>query len=400
LTRQCPVTRFGPEFLEDRHSAYEHLRAADPVCPAVLPSGERVWLVTRHADVREGMSDPRLSNDSTRWQQGVRPYAAAPDLEAAIAQDMLNADPPRHTGMREVIAEWLTVARSERFRDHLADICAELLDGFTVGTVIDVVRDYTEPFASRAAADLLGVSHEFHAEFCRLAHQIVVAMLNKHTDSDLVAPSTRLLDMAKEMIESKRGAPAEDLLTTLVAAHDAGRLSAADLTSTMHLLLIAGHEGPTNLSGSGIQLLLTNPDQLDRLRADPGLLPSAVEEFLRMEPPLDLAFPRYAEVPITLSEVTIPAGEPIMFSLVSAGRDEDRFRDPDRLDIGRRERHHFAFGRGRHYCVGAALGRIECQVAIGSLLSRFPDLRLAPGENVAWRPSVIARGPARMLVQL
>ena len=393
-------TLFGPDFMLDPHPTYDYLRANKPVCPAHLPTGERVWLVTRHADVRQGMSDPRLSIDPTK-RRTVRPYANAPaGLEAAVARDMLNIDPPDHARQRELVAEWLTLKRIEQFRDHVTGICHELLDGFTAGTVIDLVRDYSEPFASRAAADLLGVSREFHTRFCATGHEVVIALLNKHTDEDLVGPSTRLLDMARQMIETKRAAPADDLLSSLVTACDRGRLSPDELTSMMHLLLVAGHEGPTNVTSSGIYLLLTNPDQLDRLRADPTLLPSAVEEFLRMEAPLDLAVPRHADVPLTFSDVTVPAGEPIMFSLVSAGRDPERFPDADRLDIGRRERVHLGFGRGRHYCVGSMFGRMECQVAIGALLSRFPHLRLADPVTVEWRPSLIARGLARLLIQL
>jgi cytochrome P450 len=398
MAQQPAAALFSPQFVEDPHPTYAELRATAPVCPAFLPTGDRVWVVTKYADVVQGLSDARITNAPK--ERGVRPYANAPaGFETAVTTDMLLSDPPRHTRLRALLTDWLSPKRVQDLRGHIENIRDELLDGFSDGMVIDLVQDFSEPFASRVLAGIAGVPRDFHTRFCAVGHLVVVALLHKH-DDDLVRYSDELLGMARHMIEAKRAAPADDVVSALVAAHDEGRISGDELTSMMHLLLIAGHEGPTNLIGNAVHQLLENPDQLERLRADPGLLPGAVEEFMRIEPPLDLSVPRQAEVPITLSDVTIPAGEPIVFSLLSAGRDGERYEDPDRLDVGRGERGHVSFGWGRHYCAGAGLGRLEVQVALEGLLARFPGLCPADGEKIVWRPSLIARGPSRLCVEL
>jgi cytochrome P450 len=167
------------------------------------------------------------------------------------------------------------------------------------------------------------------------------------------------------------------------------------------LLLVAGHETTVNLIGNGMYLLLTHADQLERMRAEPELLSSAIEEFLRYESPVETATFRITSEPVEIGGVTVPANQFVLVSLLSANHDRERFTDPDRFDIGRRDSQHIAFGHGIHFCLGAPLARLEGRIAFGSLLARFDRLRLAvPAEELSWRPGLLMRGLARLPVAL
>ncbi|MFJ8916306.1 cytochrome P450 [Amycolatopsis sp. NPDC102389] len=396
----CPVQPFSPAFLSDPHPTYDHLRREAPVQQVVMPSGEQVWLVTRYDDVRQGLADSRLSNDQTRLKIQ-RPFAALPSkVESALTTDMLNVDPPVHTRLRSVIAEAFTQQKANAMRGTLQRICDQLLEELATREIVDVVSDYAGVFATRATAALLGIPAEYSQPFHQWGNEIASTILKKNNDDELLRPAADMHDFGSRLIDHKRREPQDDLLSRLVLAHDSDELSWEELASMINLLLIAGREGPANMIGTGIHLLLTHPRELARLRARPELIETAVEEFLRFEAPLGLAIYRSADEPITLSGVTIPAGEPILFSLLSTGRDPERFEDADDLDVGRTAKQHLGFGWGRHYCLGAPLGRLEVQTAIGSLVRKFPELRPAePSEEARWNPSVITRGLVSLRVR-
>jgi len=300
--------------------------------------------------------------------------------------------------LRGIVADAFTQQHANALRGTLQRICDELLDELAGLAMFDVVSDYAGVFATRATAALLGIPAEYSQPFHQWGNEIASTILNRN--EELVRPANDMHDFGQQLIDHKRREPRDDLLSRLVSAHDRDELSWAELASMINLLLIAGREGPANLIGTGVRLLLTHPAELDRLRAHPELIETAVEEFLRFEAPLGLAIYRSADEPIALAGITIPAGEPILFSLLSTGRDADRFDDPDQLDIGRAARQHLGFGWGRHYCLGAPLGRLEVQTAIGSLVRRFPRLRQAdPAQPAYWNTSVITRGLASLAVR-
>jgi cytochrome P450 len=192
------------------------------------------------------------------------------------------------------------------------------------------------------------------------------------------------------------------VLSAIVAAsEDADRLSADETVSMAFLLLVAGHETTVNLIGNGVLALLRRPDRLAELRADPALVPAAVEEFLRFEGPVNLATYRHTTAPVGIGGTTIPAGEVVLVSLASANRDPAHFADPDELDLHREGGHHLAFGHGIHHCLGAPLARLEGEVAFRTLLGRFPDLALAVDpDELTWRQSILMRGLTRLPVRL
>ena len=198
----------------------------------------------------------------------------------------------------------------------------------------------------------------------------------------------------RRLVASRRADPRDDLVSALVQAEEAGeQLSEDELVAMVFLLLVAGHETTVNLIGNGMLALLKNPDQMERLRADPTLIKSAVEELLRYDSPLETATERYAREDVTIAGVTIPRGGLVYAVLASANRDERQFPDPDALDITREPNRHLSFGLGPHFCLGAPLARLEGQVAIGTLLRRLPDLRLAVApESLRWRRGLVLRG--------
>ncbi|MFD9736502.1 cytochrome P450 [Umezawaea sp. NPDC059074] len=380
------------EFLKCPLPTYAHLRSADPVSPIALPGGGRAWLVTRYADVRHGLSDPRLSNDQSRLSMAT-PFDALPaELRSATVRDVQNTDPPDHTRLRALLAPAFSAAAAERLRPRLVALANELIDAFAGREVVDLVADYAAPFAGRALAEVCGIPEHEYARFQSLANAVVTAIHGGSPEA-LVAPATELHGYIGDLLAARPAEPSDDVLSDLVRANRDGLLSGDELSSTVFGLLNAGQEGTANLIGNGLHLLLTHPAELARLRADPGLLPTAVEEFARLTAPLDLPIFRSGAVDVEFGATTVPAGEPIMFSLLSSGHDGERFPDPTALDVGRTDNPHLAFGRGTHFCPGAPFGRVQVRVAIGELLARTGGaLRLAvPADRIARRPSVVTR---------
>lgn len=283
------------------------------------------------------------------------------------------------------------VEQLRRRVQHLAD---RLLDDLRERTHFHLIRNYALPIPTTIIAEMLGVPVEDRHRFHRWS-KAIVSINTSVRGTLLVLPHVwAFLRLIRRLIRSKRAASADDLLSALVQAKEAGdRLSEDELVAMVFLLLVAGHETTVNLIGNGMLALLQHSDQLARLRAEPALLKPAVEELLRFSGPLETASERYAREDVTVAGVTIPGGEQVFAAVASANRDDRQFPDPDRLDITREPNRHLAFGLGPHFCIGAPLARLECQVAIGSLLWRLPGLRLAvPPGALRWRRGLVLRG--------
>ncbi|PKW18035.1 cytochrome P450 family protein [Saccharopolyspora spinosa] len=391
------TTPLSPEFLANPLPTYAFLRTNQPVSPVALPDGGRAWLVTRYDDVRKGLSDPRLSNDQTRLRVST-PFDALPvAVRPAIVGDVQNLDPPDHTRIRRLLAPVFSAQAAERMRPRLVALAGELIDSFGDRPQVDLVAEYAAPFAGRSLAEICGIPADQHEHFQSLANAVVTA-IHGGTPDALVAPALELYEYIESLCADREAHTGEDLLSALVREHKDGHLSRPELTSTIFGLLNAGQEGTANLIGNGLHLLLTHPAELTRLQADPQLLPSAVEEFARYTAPLDLPIFRSSEKDTQFAGTAVPAHEPIMFSLLSAGHDESRFDKPAQLDIGRADNHHLAFGRGTHFCPGAPLARVQVQVAIGELLARTGSaLRLAvAADQIVPRTSVVTRALAAL----
>ncbi|MEU3301048.1 cytochrome P450 [Streptomyces sp. NPDC006678] len=373
----------------DPHTTYARLREAGPVHRVTGPDGSPVWVVTRYADVRQLLADPRLSLDKThRLPEHYSGFTLPPALDA----NLLNMDPPDHTRIRRLVTKAFTPGRVERMRPGIQALAEQLLDAVADRGRADLVAAYAAPLPITVICDLLGVPHDSRRDF------------RDWTDA-LVAPDPTNPGAAKQavvamlayfprLIADKRRMPGNDLLTDLIDVRDDGdRLTEDELTSLAFLILVAGYENTVQLIGTAVLALLDHPDQLAALRDDPARIDDAVEEIARYDGPALLAIRRFPTQDVEAGGVTIPAGETVMLSLASANRDPARFPEPDRLDLDRRENGHLALGHGIHYCVGAPLARLETRIAVSTLLRRFPALELdVPRDDLRWRPSMRARG--------
>ena len=386
LTAPFAVTD-GPQ----RHTEYAELAVAAPVHRIVPPIGEPAWLITGYDEARQALHDPRLVKGEKAQVNMVRGLLP-PEVFAAIGHHMLNSNPPDHTRLRRLVTAAFTRRRVEQLAPRIQQITDELLDAMATAKQVDLIDAFAYPLPLTVICELLGVPDDRRVEFHRWSSVVVTGVL---AGPDVfVAASTAMLSYLRELIDAKRTAPADDLLSALVMVRDGqDQLTEDELTSMAFLLLVAGQETTVNLIGNGVRALLTHPEQLALLRAQPHRLPDAVEELLRFDGPLQVATFRLTVEPVEIGGVTIPAGEIVIAGLLAANRDPACTAQPDALDITRTDNPHLAFGHGIHHCLGAPLARLEGRIALGTLLARFPRLRLAvPAEQLTWRPSVLMNG--------
>ncbi len=383
---------FSGDFWIDPHPAYAALRTEEPVRELALPDG-KAWLISRYADVRAAFVDPRLSKD-WRWTLPADQREGQP---AAPIPMMILMDPPDHTRLRKLVGRSFTVRRMNDLQPRVEEITQELLDALPAEGPVDLMRQYAFLVPVLVICELLGVPAEDRDMFSAWSS----VMVDDSPQEEKFAAMGSLNGYLAELIERKRTEPDDALLSGLLAVSDADgdRLSSEELVAMATLLLIAGHETTVNLIGNGVLALLTHPEQRARLQADPSLITSAVEEFLRFESPVSNAPMRFASEDVEYSGVTIPAGSTVMLGLAAANRDPEWLEDPERLDITRDSSSGVFFGHGIHFCLGAQLARTEGRVAIGKLVAQRPDLALAvdPSELV-YRESTLVRGLSRLPV--
>jgi cytochrome P450 len=394
----------GDGYFQDPLSVFARMREGSPVTSVITPEGQRAWLITRYEDVRRALADPRLSKD---WRK-LRAPGFVPDPSVGfLMAHMLNADPPDHTRLRRLVQKAFTPGRVAGLRPRIEAITASLLDAMEAAReadpagdgAIDLITEFAFPLPMTVICELLGIPDGDREEF-KTWSQVILS--STATFDEYRAAGGAMYAYFTRLLADKRAAPADDLLSALITARDSGdSLDEPELLAMIFLLLVAGHETTVNLIATGTLALLTHPSEFSRLRADPSLLPGAVEELLRYANPLNHATDRYAPEPLEVGGVTIPAGEPVLVVTSSANRDPARFPDPDRLDLGRDASGHVAFGHGIHYCVGAPLARLEGEIAFGALLARFPGLTLAVDPAaLRWRPSSLIHGLETLPVRL
>jgi cytochrome P450 len=380
----------------DPYPGYAALREAAPVHQVTLPDGSVAWLVTRYADVRAALADPRLSLDKANAAGGWRGFA----LPAALDANLLNMDPPEHTRIRRLVGQAFTPQRVEQLRPAVGQVANELLDRVAPAGRADLVADYAGPLPVTVIGDLLGVPAPDRPALRAWTDVLVTPPADDPRAAARVIGELR--EFLLRLIGDKRRRPGDDLLSAMTAARDAGHpggngtsdlLSEDELTSLAFLVLFAGYENSVHLIGTGLLALLRHPEQRSALRGVAELPPSAVEELLRYEPPAAVAIRRFPLTELTIGGVTVPAGATVLLGIAAANRDPQRFPDADLLAVNRRDGGHLTLGHGIHYCLGAPLARLEAQVAIGTVLRRLPKLALAvdPAE-LTWRPSFRVRG--------
>ncbi|MGW7821831.1 cytochrome P450 family protein [Streptomyces puniciscabiei] len=376
---------FDSTHFADPYATYARLRGEAPVHRIALPDGSPVWLVTREADVRAGLTDPRLSVNKVHSGTGYKGFSLPPALDA----NLLNIDPEDHLRLRRLVSKGFTSRRVEDLRDRVQAAADRLADQLaprlTADDGADLVAEFANPLPVMVIGDLLDVPEPDRRPFSTW----VGTMFAPEHPGQIVEAVDHIHRFLVDLVDLRRANPGDDLLSALIAARDEGdRLSEDELVSLAFLILMAGSENSQHLISAGLLTLLCHPDQLAALRANPGLLPEAVEELLRYVNPNQMAIRRFPTEPVEIGGVTIPPGDTILFCLASAHRDPARYPHPDRFDIHRKDKAHLALGQGMHYCLGAPLARMEVQIALGTLLRRFPRLTLAvPADLLPWRAS-------------
>jgi cytochrome P450 len=383
------------QFKADPFPLLANLRASQPVSRTALPDKTSVWLLTRYEDVATLLKDERFVKDKRKAMtaEQLRKMPWVPAMFRPLERNMLDLDPPDHTRLRTLVHKAFTPSLVARMRDRVQALAEELLTKVMHKGECDLIRDYALPLPMIIITEILGVPTRDRNKFHKWSKAVV--SLSSPSPTLRVIPNVWMfLRYLRRFFETRRRDPQNDLTTALITAEEAGdKLSKDELLAMVFLLLIAGHETTVNLIGNGMLALFEHPEAMHRLREDPVMIKSAVEELLRYTSPVFMSTERYARDDVTIHGVTIPRGEMTLGVIGSANRDETVFNNPDELDISRDPNRHLSFGQGIHFCLGAPLARLEAEIAINTLLRRTSGLRLrvAPA-SLRWRPSMILRG--------
>ena len=376
---------------------YARLRAQDGLIRVQLPYGTPTWLATRYADVKIVLGDPRFSREQALGEDEPRilSFSHRPD-------SILTMDPPGHTRLRKAVAKAFTMRRIEQLRPRTQAIVDDLLDAMEKdGGPADLIRAFAVAVPMMVICELLGGPYEDRHKFHHWSEILASTRSSEYTKDDIDRADSELRAYLAELVEAKRVTPGEDLLSVLLESQrvDADSLTDKEIVGLSWSVLLAGFEITTNMMVNSVYLLMTNPDQSDELRNRPEILARAIDELLRHVPlTTGSFFPRKALEDIELGGTLVRKGETVLPSTLSANRDESVFGDAGELDFNRTDNPHLTFSFGIHHCLGAPLARMELQVALGTLLRRFPGLRLAAEDEIPWRQGSILRGPSALMV--
>ncbi|HLL73176.1 MAG TPA: cytochrome P450, partial [Pyrinomonadaceae bacterium] len=382
-----------PQFKANPFPFLATLRANQPVYRTSLPDKVKtpVWLITRYEDVNALLKDERFPKNrrSALTPEQISKLPWVPPMFRPLERNMLDLDEPDHTRLRALVHKAFTPRLVERMRERVQTLADELLEAVARRGEMDLINDYALPLPMTIITEILGVPagdrHKFHKW-----SKAVVALSSPNPTVRVIPSVWMFIRYLRRFFKVRRRDPQDDLASALIQAEEDGdKLSEDELLAMVFLLLIAGHETTVNLIGSGTLALLEHPDRMEKLRREPSLIKSAVEELLRYTAPVFMSTERYAREDVTLHGVTIPRGEMTLGVIGSANRDETVFENPNALNITREPNRHLSFGQGIHFCLGAPLARMEAQIAVNTLLSRMPDLRLKVSPNsLRWRPSM------------
>ena len=384
-----------PVYAANPYALYQQLRENDPV---YWDERANSWVLTRYADVAPALRDARFSASGFMENINWIPEEMRPMLEPPIrvlTRQMLVMDPPDHTRLRSLVAKAFTPRVVEGLRPTIKQIANDLLDNVQSQGTMELIRDFAFPLPAIVIATMLGVSPEDRDQFAVWSENFGAlldggnlsmenAFLALHGVSEFIA-------YFRQIIRQRRNSPGDDLLQAMINAEEQGdALSEEELLGNCVLIMAAGHGTTMHLIGNGILALLRNPQQLQQLKADPALMPSAVTELLRYDSPVQMTS-RRAREDMRIGDKRISEGQEVIMCTGAANHDPAQFSDPDRLRLNRPENRHLSFGLGIHFCLGAPLARLESEIAFHALLRHFPNLRLA-SEEVEWERSLVFRG--------
>jgi cytochrome P450 len=392
---------FAPGMLANPYEMYRALREHFPIHWSEMMES---WILTRYDDIDTVLTDGRFSADRTRARTRFAEMIRQQQEQygpMSSAQTMLTSDPPAHTRLRRLVSKAFTPRAVENLRPRIQEIVDHLLVEAEGRGEFDIIHDLAYPLPVIVIAEMLGVPTEDRARFKHWSDTVVATLGGPFTPPDVFEAGRQAIDELAEyfshIIAERRAEPRQDLISGLIAAEEGGQvLSEDEIFATCILLLIAGNETTTNLIGTSMLALFQHPDQMQRLRENPALISSAVEELLRYAGPVH-GTGRVPKEDIEIAGHTFHEGE-MVFTLLAAGnRDPAHYENPEELDITRNPTDHLAFGDGIHFCLGAPLARAEAQIAIGSLVQRFPKLRQLD-EEPEFGGTFIIRGPRALNV--
>jgi cytochrome P450 len=387
----------------DPFPLYQRLRDGKPVVrfrprgPA--GGGAEAFAIARYADVSALAKDRRFTKE--RENAGLAPQRM-PRFMQPLTRNMLALDDPDHARLKRLVQAAFTPRRIAMMQARTQDLSTRLLDGLAKRKRFDFIADYAMPLPVAVISELLGVPPSDQNSFARWSGALIRAG-HSNVSTILALPNIlRFLSYLKRFIVMKRADPQDDLVSALVAAEaDGEKLDAEELMAMIGILLSAGHETTVNVLGNGMLTLLTQPEAMAQLQAQPAITETAVEELLRFCGPIATLTHRYAMEDLEISGARVPKGALVFGLVASANRDERQFEQADKLDLTRSPNRHLTFGEGGHYCIGASLARMESAIAFRDILARFPTLRLAEKpDQLDWTPGLVLRGLRKLPVAI
>jgi cytochrome P450 len=375
--RDLPVFDiFNQAFKTDPYPWYRSLREVAPAHRVRMTLGADIWLVTGYDLAKEVLADGRFSKAVVNAEDPWRDLSLVPeDPDALVNRMLLMSDPPNHERLRRLVSRAFTPQSMDMMRPRVVEVADELVTKFADRGRADLIREFAFPLPARIICDLLGVPPNYRTRFEEYLRLLCLAEPEDMERMPMVF--AELTAELADLVERKRVEPDEHLLSALVRIREGSdRLSDGELVSMTFQLMYGAQDTTVNLIGNGVLTLLDNPAALAELQANPDLIPGAVEEILRFDPPVETATPRYALEPLDIGGMSVRKGEVVLVSLASALRDTARFSDPEVFDIHREVRGQLAFGHGIHFCLGAMMARMKGEVALRALLGRLADLRL------------------------
>ena len=396
-----PVDITAPGFRANPFPTFKRWRETRPVVP-VQAFGERTWIITRYDDVLATLTDDRLVKDRRNVQApNQKPRAIwLPGFIKPLQHNMLDTDAPDHTRLRALVHQAFMPRLIAQMQTRMHHLAHELIDRVQAKGEMDLVQDFALPLPMVVISEMFGVAEANRAAFHRWSN--VAVSVRKPLDGVLAIPSLyQLVRYLHRLFREHRLQPQDDLTSALLQAEAEGsKLTEDELIGMVALLLSAGHETTVNLIGNGVLALLTHPVALDRLRSEPALMKTAVEELIRYSPPVLFATTRYAREDLEIAGTQIPQGEPVLAAIGSANHDPTKFEQPETLMLDRANNQHVGFGSGMHYCLGAPLARLESSIAFQVLFERLPKLQLAiDPEKLRWHSTLVTRGTKALPVK-
>lgn len=387
------------ELVANPFELFALLRSSSAVIPLPFPLGDhQTWMVTRMDEAVQVLKDqggftvnPASIGIDSPFGKSTTETSNVPTF--FTSRTMLTVDEPDHRRLRLLVSKAFTPRYIEGLRPRVQEIADTLLDRVQEQGQMELVKDYAFPLPINVIAEMLGIPESDWGQIRTWSQALAQGLSIGRRDPGIEAPLSAFGAYTARLVAEKRQQPGDDLISQMITLEEAGdRLSEAELLSTISLLIFAGHETTSNLIATGSLMLLDHPNQLERLKADPRLVPAAVEELLRFNGPATIAGPRFAKQDIELAGQQIKRGDILFAVLASANRDESQFTQPEELDIARTLNRHIAFGQGIHTCLGAPLARLEGEMAFTTLLRRMPRLHLSiPRESITWHFSLNSR---------